>query len=161
MSIISTIGRKSLKVRCLIWSIYLVLTLGALTMIYPFWLMISGTGKSTTDVSELKLIPAYLVDDDAYYRKTVASLFNELIVSAQMLYNMPLHDFRQLPVPQDKKEKLCKEWEEFLDKKNFPFYYYFLGHSHAGVSNNTRPENFRNYKDALFEEFNGDLSASM
>ena len=45
MSIISTIGRKSLKVRCLIWSIYLVLTLGALTMIYPFWLMISGTGK--------------------------------------------------------------------------------------------------------------------
>ena len=33
MSIISTIGRKSLKVRCLIWSIYLVLTLGALTMI--------------------------------------------------------------------------------------------------------------------------------
>ena len=159
MSIISTIGRKSLKVRCLIWSIYLVLTLGALTMIYPFWLMISGTGKSSTDVSELKLIPSYLVDDDAYYRKTVASLFNELIVSAQMLYNMPLHDFRQLPVPQDKKEKLCKEWEEFLDKKNFPFYYYFLGHSHAGVSNNTRPENFRHYKDALFEEFDGDLSA--
>ena len=159
MSIISTIGRKSLKVRCLIWSIYLVLTLGALTMIYPFWLMISGTGKSSTDVSELKLIPSYLVDDDAYYRKTVASLFNELIVSAQMLYNMPLHDFRQLPVPQDKKEKLCKEWEEFLDKNNFPFYYYFLGHSHAGVSNNTRPENFRHYKDALFEEFDGDLSA--
>ena len=107
MSIISTIGRKSLKVRCLIWSIYLVLTLGALTMIYPFWLMISGTGKSSTDVSELKLIPSYLVDDDAYYRKTAASLFNELIVSAQMLYNMPLHDFRQLPIPKDKKEKLC------------------------------------------------------
>ena len=80
MSIISTIGRKSLKVRCLIWSIYLVLTLGALTMIYPFWLMISGTGKSSTDVSELKLIPAYLVDDAAYYRKTVASLFNEYVV---------------------------------------------------------------------------------
>ena len=159
MSIISTIGRKSLKVRCLIWSIYLVLTLGALTMIYPFWLMISGTGKSTTDVSELKLIPAYLVDDDAYYRKTVASLFNEAIVTAQMLYNKPMHDFRQLEIPTDLKEKLCKDWEEFLGKKNFPFYYYMLGHSHATVSNNTRPENFRNYKDALFEEFNGDLGA--
>ena len=159
MSIISTIGRKSLKVRCLIWSIYLVLTLGALTMIYPFWLMISGTGKSTTDVSELKLIPSYLVDDAAYYRKTVASLFNEAIVTAQMLYNKPMHDFRQLELPTDLKEKLCKDWEEFLGKKNFPFYYYMLGHSHASVSNNTRPENFRNYKDALFEEFNGDLGA--
>lgn len=159
MSIISTIGRKSLKVRCLIWSIYLVLTLGALTMIYPFWLMISGTGKSTTDVSELKLIPSYLVDDAAYYRKTVASLFNEAIVTAQMLYNKPMHDFRQLELPTDLKEKLCKDWEEFLGKKNFPFYYYMLGHSHATVSNNTRPENFRNYKDALFEEFNGDLGA--
>ena len=159
MSIISTIGRKSLKVRCLIWSIYLVLTLGALTMIYPFWLMISGTGKSSTDVSELKLIPSYLVDDDAYYRKTVASLFNELVVSAQMLYNMPLHDFRQLPIPADKKEKFCKEWEEFLGRNDFPFYYYFLGHSHSGVSNNTRPENFRNYKDKLFDEFDGDLTA--
>ena len=159
MSIISTIGRKSLKVRCLIWSIYLVLTLGALTMIYPFWLMISGTGKSSTDVSELKLIPSYLVNDDAYYRKTVASLFNEYVVQAQMLYNMPIHDFRALEVPKDLKEKFCKEWEEYLDKKNFPFYYYMLGHSFAGVSNNTRPENFRNYKDALFDEFDGDLTA--
>ena len=159
MSIISTIGRKSLKVRCLIWSIYLVLTLGALTMIYPFWLMISGTGKSSTDVAELKIIPSYLVNDDAYYRKTVASLFNEYVVSAQMLYNMPIHDFRQLEIPVDKKEKFCKEWEEFLALKNFPFYYYMLGHSHAGVSNNTRPENFRIYKDKLFDEFNGDLSA--
>ena len=159
MSIISTIGRKSLKVRCLIWSIYLVLTLGALTMIYPFWLMISGTGKSATDVSEMKIIPAYLVNDDAYYRKTVASLFNEMITSAQTLYNMPLHDFRLMPVPTDKKEKLCKEWEEFLLKRDFDYYYYFIGHSFANLSSNSRPENFRKFKDSLFDEFDGDLEA--
>ena len=208
MSIISTIGRKSLKVRCLIWSIYLVLTLGALTMIYPFWLMISGTGKSTTDVAELKLIPAYLVDDAAYYRKTVASLFNEYVVQAQNLYNRPIHDFRKLELPiyckncaelqklqndiadgkiadnqlaaanakvkaLTPKEKpcagcvkylavtknICKEWEDFLSRKDFPFYYYMVGHSHSSISNNTRPENFRNYKDGLFEEFDGNLAA--
>ena len=207
MSIISTIGRKSLKVRCLIWSIYLVLTLGALTMIYPFWLMISGTGKSSTDISELKLIPSYLVDDAAYYRKTVASLFNEAVVQAQSLYNRPIHDFRKLELPiyckscvelnsikealadgklpdnkiAEARERvkaltpkgdckgcakylaatanICKEWEDFLLRKDFPFYYYMLGHSHASVSNNTRPENFRRYKDTLFEEFDGNLSA--
>ena len=159
MSIISTIGRKSLKVQCLIWSIYIVLTLGALTMVYPFWLIISGTGKSMTDVSEMKLIPAYLVDDAAYYRKTIASLFNENLVTAQSIYNEPVQDFKIFPLPTTKKEALCKEWETFLNLKNFPFYYYLLGHSVCQVSNNSRPENFRTYKDALFDEFKGDLTA--
>ena len=104
MSIISTIGRKSLKVRALIWSIYLVLTLGALTMIYPFWLMISGTGKSMTDVSELDLIPSYLINDSAYYRKTVASLFNENIILAQSLYKYSITDFKTMELPTDLKE---------------------------------------------------------
>ncbi|MBR2374368.1 MAG: beta-galactosidase, partial [Lentisphaeria bacterium] len=34
-----------------------------------------------------------------------------------------------------------------------------LGHSNCATSDNSRPENFRHYKDALFKEFDGDLEA--
>ena len=77
MPIISTIGRKSLKIRALIFSIYAVLTIGALTMVYPFALMISGSTKSAIDTPDPKLIPPFMVDDHALYQKHVEGLVNE------------------------------------------------------------------------------------
>ena len=65
MPIISQIGRRSFKVRALIFSIYALLIGGAITMVYPFLLMISGSTMSPVDQSEMEVIPAYLVDDDA------------------------------------------------------------------------------------------------
>jgi len=161
MGIISTIGRKSLKVRLLIGSIYLVLTVGAVSMIYPFWLMISGTGKSCVDIAELKLIPSYLVDDGMYYRKTVASLFNERLNFAQNYYGIPIADFKKLDMPAEKKEKLVGEWCAFLkeEESKLPFYSYMTGHSASVISSNSRPENFRHYKDMLFKKYNGDIAA--
>ena len=41
MPIISTIGRKQPKMRFVLGLIYTVLTLGAVTMVYPFIVMIS------------------------------------------------------------------------------------------------------------------------
>ena len=49
MPIISTIGRRSLQVRLLVWTIYGLLIIGATTMIYPFLLMLSGSTKSSVD----------------------------------------------------------------------------------------------------------------
>ena len=47
MPIISIIGRRSIRVRLLIWTIYGLLAAGATTMIYPFLLMLSGSTKSS------------------------------------------------------------------------------------------------------------------
>ncbi|HUT25186.1 MAG TPA: hypothetical protein VM492_12645, partial [Sumerlaeia bacterium] len=86
MPIISKVGRKSPKVRLLIGSIYAILITGALSMVYPFLLMVAGSTKSAVDVSDSAIIPAFLVDDDALYRKHVEALFNESFDQMQIAY---------------------------------------------------------------------------
>ena len=60
MPIISTIGRRSIRVRLLIWTIYGLLALGATTMIYPFLLMLAGSTKSSVDAPATDVIPPFL-----------------------------------------------------------------------------------------------------
>ncbi len=58
MAIISTIGRRSTRVRALIIAIYAVLMVGAVTMIYPFLIMLAGSTKSGVDVKDNRGIAA-------------------------------------------------------------------------------------------------------
>ncbi|MFP4520767.1 MAG: carbohydrate ABC transporter permease [Fibrobacterota bacterium] len=69
MPIIAKIGRKKPETIILISVIYLVLCLGALTMIYPYLIMIASTFCSPADVSEYRLVPKYMYSDEALYRK--------------------------------------------------------------------------------------------
>ena len=71
MSIISEIGRKSFKVKMLYFTIYSTLTIGALTMVYPFMLMLSGSTKSAVDVKYFDAVPRF-------FTKTPGSIKNML-----------------------------------------------------------------------------------
>ncbi len=51
--------------------LYLVLCLGALTMLYPFALMVSTGLKGPTDQNDSRLVPAYLQEDKALVAKYV------------------------------------------------------------------------------------------
>ena len=55
MAIIGKVEKKSLKVRVLNISIHVLLLLGAVTMVYPLLLMVSGSFKS--DVDRIHLQP--------------------------------------------------------------------------------------------------------
>ena len=68
MAIIGKVGKNSLKVKILNRSIHFILIVGALTMIYPFLLMISFSFKSNVDSTSLKLIPAFIYDDEVLYK---------------------------------------------------------------------------------------------
>lgn len=69
MSIISKGGRKSGKIRLIYAMIYLILIVGTVMMVYPFLLMLSSSLTSPFDFDDLKLIPKYLVSDDALLKK--------------------------------------------------------------------------------------------
>jgi len=87
MPIISTIGRRSFKTRALVFTIYALLLVGAVSMVYPFLLMVAGSSKSNADVSESRLIPRFLVDDEALWIKHLEGLFNESLVMMRQVHN--------------------------------------------------------------------------
>lgn len=65
MPIIPEIGRRSLKMRMLIATVYLVLILGAVTTVYPFLMMVGTSVASLTDYEQYSVVPRYLYDDAA------------------------------------------------------------------------------------------------
>jgi ABC-type glycerol-3-phosphate transport system permease component len=69
MAIIPKVGRRNLKTRLVIAMLYLALTAGALTMVYPFVLMISTSITSGADVNDHRLVPTYLYDTSCLFPK--------------------------------------------------------------------------------------------
>jgi multiple sugar transport system permease protein len=69
MPIIAQVGRKSPKVRALVVLIYIILTLGSVTTVYPFLMMTGSTFTSLTDFREYRIIPRFFYDDCALAAK--------------------------------------------------------------------------------------------
>ena len=63
MSIFLKSERKDPKVIFLLIIIYFILSAGALTMVYPFLLMISGSLKGKLDAYEFDVVPKFLVNE--------------------------------------------------------------------------------------------------
>src|SRR5689334_18673530 len=76
MPIISKIGARSWKVRSLYTIMYVVLIIGAVSMVYPFMLILSGSVKSEADFRDNSPVPKYWFDDTELFRKYAESKFN-------------------------------------------------------------------------------------
>ncbi len=120
MPIISTIGRRHWKVRLLLGGIYAALIAGALSMVYPFLLMIAGSSKSAVDVAENRLVPRFLVDDQALYRKYTESLFNEQLSLMQAVYDSDAASFGTLAAPDPVPDAMLDAWADFLRTPSCP-----------------------------------------
>ena len=116
MPIISEIGRKDPKVRLLVLSIYVLLTLGAVTMVYPFMIMIAGSTKSAVDMKDFDPVPRYLYDDVLLYRKHMEGLFNESLDYLNIAFDGDVTSFEVLDPPESPNEHLVQAWKEFLDE---------------------------------------------
>ncbi len=134
MSIIGKVGRKSIRVRILNSSIHLVLIIGALTMIYPFLLMISFSFKSNVDSTSLNLIPAFIYNDEALYKKYIESRYNE--ESSRLMDNYPGSwiSFSEVSLPDSPNQKIYQEWNKFLTANPpSPYHYYVAEHYGRGI----------------------------
>lgn len=71
MPLLPTVGRRSWKLRSLILAMYFVLSLGGVTMVYPYMLMIATSVCSMQDYDEYRIVPAYVHADAALWNKYV------------------------------------------------------------------------------------------
>lgn len=158
MPIISRIGRRSLKVRLFIVGIYVALLAGAVTMVYPFLLMISGSTASNVDGVELKVMPSFLVNDTALYRKHLEGFFNESLQAMQGAYDIDATSFTTIEPPADLKPALVKEWKEFLAQAHLPFYCSAMSFIRAPISRGVQPANLRAFRAGMDKKCDGDLA---
>ncbi len=158
MAIISEIGRKSPRVRGLIISIYIVLTLGALSMIYPFMIMIAGSTKSQVDLKEFKPIPAFLIREDALYRKHIEGLFNESLDQMNIAFQDDVSSFEVLMPPENPNAKFAQAWHDFLTETDLPDYTFGLGYVQTPLSK-SQPLVLRQIKKTLMDRFGNKIDA--
>jgi ABC-type glycerol-3-phosphate transport system permease component len=71
MPLISNVGRSAWRTRLLIAVLYLILVGGALTMLYPFGLMVANSFTSAADYEEFRLIPRFWHSDKMLFKKFV------------------------------------------------------------------------------------------
>jgi len=154
MPIISRIGRRSWKTRLLNISIHVILICGAITMIYPMLLMVSGSFKSNVDKNEMEPIPTYFTNSDVLFSKLVESKYNEKIDVARMAHRKNYLSFEDVFQPEEISEQAVEDWREYLESSPPEITEYDLGFIYAlGIV----PRNARNFKASLQEKFDGDL----
>jgi multiple sugar transport system permease protein len=132
-------------------AMYTVLTLGAVTMIYPMMLMISGSFKSEVDTVEMDPIPRYFFSEKVLFQKFLESKYSGQMMFFQQVYQTDIRSWRQIDMPEAAGEnRLIKLFEEFRRQNSRPDWQ-VLGHScgPAGIIfRNTRA--FRRFLEARF-----------
>jgi multiple sugar transport system permease protein len=157
MPILSRIGRRSIKVRLLIWSIYALLVAGAVTMVYPFLLMLAGSTKSNVDASESSPVPRFLTSDAALWAKHVEGLFNESLDMMRQVHHADAVAFEKVQPPAEPNRALADAWLSFLQEADLPHYSYTIGYLHAPVTRGVIPLAGRAFKGEMAQRFGGDI----
>ena len=124
MSVLSTVGRRSPGMRALIALLYAMLITGAVTMVYPFLLMLSTSVCSGVDVTEYRIVPRYLNDDGVLFAKYAeekygrpdvlnATYGTEFITFTDLIKHLPgrLKELEALPAAA--REARLKDWQSF------------------------------------------------
>ena len=135
MPLISQVGRRSLKVRLLTATIYAILITGAVTMVYPFLLMVSGSFKTDVDKNDFDILPAYFTNDTVLYRKHLECKYNNRATLYSSINRDRKYEFRTIDPPQEKETfpQRVQDWNDFVAGAKLPPSSYYLGYTnHAG-----------------------------
>jgi ABC-type glycerol-3-phosphate transport system permease component len=122
MPVIPLVGRKSFGMRMLIGALYAILALGAVTMIYPFALMLSTATTGNADWQEFRFIPRFWTSQPDQFRKYVIdkNLITVVAYDYGKEYWFNLADVRNgdfqsfFARPKDKLLTLNKDYTDFL-----------------------------------------------
>ena len=157
MAIISAIGRKNIKVKLLFAVMYVALLVGALSMVYPFMIMISGSAKDAVDLNNMSIIPRFWHDDQWLYRKHIADIFNERLTSMNIAYNSNVSSFDTLKMPETASGNQLRAFLDFLNERKVYDYCVTVGRFIARQSG-VVPDGIRDFREYLMQKYGDDIS---
>lgn len=117
MPLIPTVGRKAPSIRVLIATIYVVLALGAVTMVYPFLLMLSTSVTSSTDTNEFRVVPRYLYQDAPLFAKLMDDKYAGDVDAINARYHTAFkktEELRPAPKPAGERAAILRAWQAFV-----------------------------------------------
>ena len=146
-------GRRT---RLVVAGMYLLLFLGAVTMVHPFLVMVSGSFKSKLDQYDFDAFPRFLHDDDLLVRKYLEAKCNESADILKANYRTGASGFADVPLPAPPPAALLADWEAFR-RGDLPALFYQMGF--AAPSQRTVPRNVRAFRDFAGRLCGGDPAA--
>jgi len=134
MPILNTIQKRSLPGRILLAVFYILLTFGAVWMIYPFLIMLGNSVKTEVDYRQYGLIPRFLFDDEMLFRKFEEQRYGRIDIALAATRARDggrgrLYSFESFPIPASSGRAL-NDWKNFLgaNRETMPGHYFSLGH---------------------------------
>ena len=154
MPIISSIEAKQPRGRLLHAAMFLVLSLGGIAILYPFLIMISGSVRTELDEQDLDLVPAYLIDRAALYRKLLENKYNEDVRLLNRAHRPKSFDFRTVAPPAKATDAEVDAFEQFLRETKPPQHWRVGG---GTFSAKNLPARLREIQERLQTRFGGDV----
>ena len=158
MPIITPVEAKSRRVKVLYALIYLVLTIGAISMVYPMMIMLSGAVKSDSDIADMDAIPKFIYDPNTFYRKFLEAKYNGETEHLKSSYHKTYRSWRTIVVPGHfEDENLLARYNEF-SAGDWPGQWQYLAHT-AIQGTKLLQFNHRGYVKKLQGHFDGSIEA--
>ena len=92
----SPTSAKSAKVKMLYGIIYVLLTLGGITMVAPFLIMVTGSLEPKADATDSMFFPAYLVSDKVLWERYIETKYHGVADLLRMAWDWPDGSFRDI-----------------------------------------------------------------
>ncbi len=156
MALIPTVGRKSLPMRLLVAFLYLILSVGAVTMVYPFLMMLNLSVESQYDQVSFALVPRYLYSPAALFGKYAEDKYKADISAIGDAYGVPFAKLQDVGPPPASLALSPRVWEMFA--ASLPPRMKGVGFGGAGAA--YAPSTLLDrYHDWLRTHFHNDVSA--
>jgi multiple sugar transport system permease protein len=157
MPIISEIGKRSVKVRLLYASIYLALSIGAVTMSYPLMLMLSGSVKSESDSWSIKPYPEFWFNEHILFQKYTEAKYNVFAQDVQQAWCKPVMSWRTIEKPAAVSPELIRDFRNW--SATIPPEQRVVGQMAPLSGKILLAKNLRSYRSYMVKKYNNDLAA--
>ena len=113
MALIPAVGRKTPKMRVLVGALYLILTLGAVAMVYPFLVMLGASTESQYEKSSPEIVPRYLYSSTALFGKYAEDKYRGDIDAISAAYGTNYAALQDVKPPTQSDPNTVREWNAF------------------------------------------------
>ena len=113
MALIPAVGRKTPKMRLLVAALYLILSLGAVAMVYPFLVMLGASAESQYEKSSPEIIPRYLFSDTALLGKYAEDKYRGDMDAINAAYGTHFAALQDIKPPASADPEAVRDWNTF------------------------------------------------